>query len=420
MGTTSDPQKTMLFARVSLVFFSVIFILAMMTSSTGCGGGGDTYVTSPTTTIIQDDKVEAWRLQLTDMNFIPGGRPIYEDMPYSEKIVTVYSDEVRHLRFQLQGLIDGKWFLYAGLDTSRLDIRCVGTDSGVDTPMLASAAPRDSSITNTLLWDVIPYSGNGKLNYVAEVYDRSDGVLCYMHFSLNLISIPSPHTGGDTNPNHAPIITVHSPEPIQINLYIGDEPVEFSLSGYDPDQDVLTKWWKFDGGSWASSETYVFHPNQVGSWTLWGKISDGSLEAKHSWTITVQPMGPPPPETYYLKVFGTLGEFTQGGSLYIDEGNGALLSHWELWPEDGTGDKIILDPCTVEFESSILPFWVWDSERAEVMTVLWDNPEYPNANDPGNIFINPGSYDVCFTVSHGGVEYRRSGHLAVVDRLDFP
>ncbi len=154
------------------------------------------------------------------------------------------------------------------------------------------------------------------------------------------------------------------------------------------------------------------HPVKEAIDGFWWDCIDGSWE---NTGILVNP----PSETYNLRVFGTLGEFSDGGMLEVEEGNGILLNHWELWP-DGGGDKIFLATDDVQFESLVLPFWVWDSVQTELMTVLWVNPDYPDPDEPGNMFINPGDYSLSFEVSYDGETYTQSGILRVLDRLDFP
>lgn len=138
----------------------------------------------------------------------------------------------------------------------------------------------------------------------------------------------------------------------------------------------------------------------------------------NNWVNTGEPVNPPPPVTYSLHVYGAQGELIEGGTINTDEGNGYQLSVWELWGSDGS--KILLDGSTATMDSNVLPFWVWDSSRREIMTVLWKTPSYPDPSEPGNIFIEPGSYQIGFSVVSGGKTYNRSGTLKVLDRPDFP
>ena len=137
------------------------------------------------------------------------------------------------------------------------------------------------------------------------------------------------------------------------------------------------------------------------------------------WQNTGVPVNPPPPPvTYSLHIYGAQGEFVEGGTISIDEGNGYQLQIWELSGSDGS--KVTLDGSNATMESSVLPFWCWDDVRREIMTVLWVSPDYPDPAEPGNIFINPGQYDISFEVAYGGKVYHRSGNLLVIERPDFP
>ncbi|MFA5966921.1 MAG: hypothetical protein WC805_00175 [Patescibacteria group bacterium] len=169
--------------------FAGIILAVMMLLSISCGGGGSTVMPQ---TIPPVDLVTAWRMELVDTNFQPGGRSVYESMTYDEKIIDIYPGEIRNLRFQIQGMVDGSWFLYSGLDTARLDVRQAGIESGGgQPPMLASSPPQNVAFLTSLVWPVTIYSGTGKISFVAEAYDEdptnSDtGVLCYLHFRLRL------------------------------------------------------------------------------------------------------------------------------------------------------------------------------------------------------------------------------------------
>lgn len=155
------------------------------------------------------------------------------------------------------------------------------------------------------------------------------------------------------------------------------------------------------------------HPTKEAINGFWWDCINGD------WVNTGVPVdNPPPPVTYSLHIYGAQGEFTEGGTINIDEGNGYQLQVWELTGSDGS--KVTLDGSTATMDSPVLPFWCWDSIRREIMTVLWASPDYPDPEEPGNIFINPGTYDVKFTTSHVGKQYCRSGSVAVLDRPDFP
>lgn len=158
-------------------------------------------------------------------------------------------------------------------------------------------------------------------------------------------------------------------------------------------------------------ELHPTHENVNGFW--WDCDKDGK------WSNTGIPVNPPPPVTYSLHVYGAQGEFTEGGTINIEEGNGYSLPNWELWPSSGS-NTIFLGSSEVEFDSQLLPDWVWGPIAGELMTVLWANPSYPDPTEPGNIFINPGTYSIGFSVISGGKTYNRSGTLKVLDRPNFP
>lgn len=340
---------------IFLLFAGIILLASIL--MTGCGGGGSNPVAPPNNNPVVPPPpippgavVTAFRLHLTDPQK-SGGRSIYENMLYEQKIIDVYSNALE-LRFRLEGQVGGQWFLYTGLDTTRLDIRITGIESGEFAPEITILPPHEQAFSTSTVWWIEPNKGAGRINLVADVYGSS-GVLCSLAFGLQL-------HGNDNGGGEPTCLELH--------------PIPEAIGGY---------WWKCINGVWSN---------------------------------TGEPVNPP--SGYTLHVFGAQGEFIEGGTINIDEANGYSLPNWELWGSDGF--KVQLGSADVQFESSVLPFWCWDPVRGEINTAFWINPSNPNVNDPGNIFINPGQYDIQFSISYGGKDYCRSGKVNVTDRPDFP
>ncbi|MBU1092697.1 hypothetical protein KJ836_03450 [Patescibacteria group bacterium] len=345
-------SNTFIFAGM-MILLAVFFLIGGI----GCGGrSGDLNPVSPPVIVLPPTPpgaiVTAFRLQLTDPTVKSGGRAIYETMAYADKIIDVH-DYPLELRFRLEGQVGGQWFLYTGLDTTRIDIRIVGIGSGEFAPQLTILPPHDQAFSSTMIWWIKAAKGSGRIDLVAEIYG-SGGILCSLTFGLYLHG-----TGGEEPPTCRDL-----------------HPTKEAIGGY---------WWDCINGDWVN---------------------------------TGEPVDNPPPISYSLRIFGAQGEFTEGGTINVEEGNGYSLPNWELWGSDGS--KIQLGSTNVQFDSSILPFWVWDPVRSEINTALWACPENPDVNDPGNIFVNPGSYDINFSMVYAGKNYSRSGTLKVLDRPDFP
>jgi hypothetical protein len=105
-------------------------------------------------------------------------------MTYADKIINVY-DYPLELRFRLEGQVGGQWFLYTGLDSTRIDIRIVGIESGEFAPELTVLPPHDQAFSSTMVWWIEGAKGSGQLNFVAEIHG-SGGVLCSLAFGLYL------------------------------------------------------------------------------------------------------------------------------------------------------------------------------------------------------------------------------------------
>ncbi len=223
------------------------------------------------------------------------------------KIIDIYPGEIRNLRFQIQGLVDGSWFLYSGLDTARLDVRQVGIESGGgQPPMLASSPPQNVAFLTSLVWPVTIYSGTGKISFVAEAYDEdptnSDtGVLCYLHFRLQL------RAGGGNNP------------PVVQNC-VDEHPIHPLVVG-DRIFDCV-------GNVWTDIGPYVPPVDEDPDLSAqWGNNDDGiyTLDAIH-------------PNIWVLE--------NTCRTLYW---------YWQL----ASGGKTDIPSSSVQFSSTDLPVWVW-------------------------------------------------------------
>ncbi|MEA1909892.1 MAG: hypothetical protein U9M89_02645 [Patescibacteria group bacterium] len=327
--------------------FAIILVI-ISTFLMSCGGGSGPIVPhddpEPTIiTIIQDDRVEAWRLQLTDTNFKPGGRSIYEYMPISQKIIDIYPDQTRNLQYRLEGRIDGRWFLYTGIDTARLDVRQVGIESGVEAPMLASSPPHDSAFTDRLTWPVAIHSGTGVLAFVATVYDEDlnnddTGILCYLHFNLRLNASSDPQ---EDPPYQETCRDIH--------------PTREAIDGY---------WWDCINNDWVNTGELVDplseDPDLIGRWYEGSSPRDVDSDGD---VITIE--------------FGT---------------EIPLMWFWRF--ADMTTEDILSSQVTFDDTGLITPFWVWVGDG--LLHALTDNGNesytYLDVGEWDLNFSSPGTY----------------------------
>jgi len=223
-------------------------------------------------------------------------------------------------------------------------------------------------------------------------------------------------------PNQSPI-AVFTASPLS-----GEAPLTVSVDGtssYDPDGIIVEYRWYFHGGGGTfiggNIPTTSYTYNAPGTYSVWLVVvdDDGKADWSDEVRITVREPQPPPP-TYELLVAGTDGVLGEGGTLTILEGTSKLLNVWQLKGSDGSS-TIGLSRLGIQTDTQ-LPIWVFGDFAAsgEIATVLWANPENPDSEDPGNIFIEPGSYGVAMSVSYDGEVYTRNWMLVVQDRPDFP
>ena len=213
-------------ARVS----SLAILMLVIATTFGCGGGGsDPILTPPPVTppAPTGAVITGFRLQMTDTTINSGGKAIYESMPYGQKIIDIPDSGPVELRFRLEAEIGGQWFLSTGLDTTRIDIRIIGIESGEFAPQLMVLPPHDQSFTDTMVWWVEPGKGSGRIDLVAEIHAESGGILCSLAFGLYLY-------GNEDSPPPPP------PPPSCRDLH----PVKEAINGY---------WWDCVNGEWINT-----------------------------------------------------------------------------------------------------------------------------------------------------------------------
>ncbi len=388
---------------------------------TGCGGS------NPITPNWEEDE---YRLVLIRANGY-GGTPITKDTPDVDRKVKVRQGIpkgflVRNNMRTVKNGVPGQWVAID--DALTVNVTIAGIESGKPIPDIGLSGGQHRAYTGTLSVEFNPplvgTTGTAKIDMLAE---ETGARLSFWVTVLPPIENdpPIPPPPDDPPPpveNHPPIITGYSPSHNIVTLHVGDPIQIFNVSGNDPDGDEFESQWKLGYGPWVKSNDYsfMFNPVTEMEWMLSVQLFDGKDYSELViWTIEIYPEDNPPPVEYSLRVFGALGEFHDNGILEIDEGDGYSLPDWELWSDSGTGSKVFLNITDVEFDSE-LPDWVWDSSKGELITVLWANPDYPDPEDPGNIFINPGNYLISFEVSHDSKMYARSGTLRVLDQPNFP
>ncbi|MEM2974530.1 MAG: M64 family metallopeptidase, partial [Candidatus Micrarchaeia archaeon] len=94
--------------------------------------------------------------------------------------------------------------------------------------------------------------------------------------------------------NHAPVITYYSPQ--------GDVSMDenssviFTVAATDPDDDVLTYLWKFDGQEKSTNMNWTYDADfsSAGNHTVLVTVSDGDLNASHLWSVVVSNINRPP------------------------------------------------------------------------------------------------------------------------------
>ena len=180
---------------------------------------------------------------------------------------------------------------------------------------------------------------------IAEVVDNEGHLFVTVVFHPQFIMPgenpppPPPHPPPPPPPvNQVPIITGYSPNLDHVILEVGDPVKTFSVTGYDPDGDILNTWWKLEGYDSVKSGTYLFNPIQVGSWFLKGTLSDGELQVHHYWTVEVQEVDepPPPPDKNLYPVDGNITAYYSGNGLQsiplevVSTPSGVCFILWEI------------------------------------------------------------------------------------------
>ncbi|MBN2585075.1 PKD domain-containing protein [Patescibacteria group bacterium] len=193
--------------------------------------------------------------------------------------------------------------------------------------------------------------------------------------------------------------------------------VNFDASGSaDSDGSIVEYAWDFnDDGTFdkTGTDSTVSHDYEnTGNYIARVRVTDDDgAKDEASVNITVnEPVAED--ETFTLFVSGIDGPLTDGQVVHVMQGMGrAIANHWELQGDQGTTVPISLSQ--VQTTLGELPDWVWDATTGELMTVFWANPEHPNIDDPGNIFITVANWPVTLSVTHGGTNYSISLTLAV-------
>jgi len=201
--------------------------------------------------------------------------------------------------------------------------------------------------------------------------------------------------------------------------------VTLNASGsYDSDGHIVRYEWDINGDGVWDADTGIT-PSAFYSYPAVGTVTpkvrvtdDDGAQDTASTSVTVNEPQPPPVVTYTLFVAGTKGPLMESAVWSVDETGSQVVNIFELRGSDGS--RIIIPTADVVFSPSVLPAWCWIGTTGEVMTVLWAEPQDPDIEDPGNIFINPGDYSIKFVVSHSGKSYTRNWTLTVLDRPDFP
>jgi uncharacterized repeat protein (TIGR02543 family) len=98
----------------------------------------------------------------------------------------------------------------------------------------------------------------------------------------------------DAHVNTAPIILSYSPENLQPQVVAGGT-LQFTHTSIDPERDPLTYTWLLDGTVKANTQSWTYQPtnSEVGFHNVTLVVSDGSLNVKIEWNVTVLENNPP-------------------------------------------------------------------------------------------------------------------------------
>jgi uncharacterized repeat protein (TIGR02543 family) len=98
----------------------------------------------------------------------------------------------------------------------------------------------------------------------------------------------------DVHVNTAPIILSYSPENLQPQVVAGGT-LQFTHTSIDPERDPLTYTWLLDGTVKANTQSWTYQPtnSEVGFHNVTLVVSDGLLNAKIEWNVTVLENNPP-------------------------------------------------------------------------------------------------------------------------------
>lgn len=210
----------------------------------------------------------------------------------------------------------------------------------------------------------------------------------------------------------------------------GDVPktITFDASAsHDNDEgntSIVDYKWDLDGdGSYeatSGSDPTISYPYIVAaSYTVSVKVTDDEGETDTD-SVTITLTNPPATVTYTFFVAGTKGQLSEGETWAVDETGSQLVDVFQLKGSDGS--TITISRNNVVPSSDELPFWVFENFVAtgEIQTVKWSQPDDPDVEDPGNIFINPGTYGMHFVATQDGKTYTINWKLQINDRADFP
>ncbi len=203
--------------------------------------------------------------------------------------------------------------------------------------------------------------------------------------------------------------------------------VTFTAIASDPDGGAIQSYqWDFNGdGTYdqntGTSPTATTTYTTVGVRTVVVRVTDDELQsATDSTTATVT--APTQQVTYTLFVAGTKGSLEEGEMWSVDETGSQIVNIFEWRGSDGS--KVSISSASVQVLSE-LPVWCYyenGSYTTELKTAFWSQPNDPDVEDVGNMFVEPGIYDITFQVpAHAsGADNTRFFRLEVLDRPDFP